>query len=88
MLYHAITSTVKCGKAGNIYNLRYLPPVVQTAKELMMTPEQVLARLNQMRKDFDDDKDSEEYQTLTHALLFLSYQMALFKQYMADANKK
>jgi len=28
-----------------------------------MTPEQVMARLNQMRKDlFDDDKESEEYQ--------------------------
>jgi hypothetical protein len=53
-----------------------------------MTPEQVLARLNQMRKDFDDDKESEEYQTLTHALLFVSYNMAAFKQYLQEANKK
>lgn len=52
-----------------------------------MTPEQVLARLNQMRKDFDDDKECEEYQALTHALLFLSYQMALFKQYLADSHQ-
>ena len=49
-----------------------------------MTTEQVLARLNQMRKDFDDDKESEEYQTLTHAMLFISYNMAMFKNYLQD----
>jgi hypothetical protein len=53
-----------------------------------MTPEQVLARLNQLRKDFDDDKEDENYQALTHALLFMSYQMSAFKQYMQEANKK
>jgi len=52
-----------------------------------MTPEQVLARLNQMRKEFDDDTESEEYQTLTHAMLFISYNMAAFKQYLQEANK-
>lgn len=53
-----------------------------------MTPEQVLARLNALRKDYEDDKDSEEYQVLTHALVFLSLQIAAFKQYLADANRK
>jgi hypothetical protein len=53
-----------------------------------MTPEQVLARLNQLRKEFDDDQEDETYQALTHALLFLSYQMSAFKQYMQEANKK
>ena len=53
-----------------------------------MTVEQVIARLNQMRKDFDDDKESEEYQALTHALLFVSYNMAAFKQYLQEASKK
>ena len=53
-----------------------------------MTPEQVMARLNQMRKDFDDDKESEEYQVLTHALLFISYNVAAFKQYLQEAKKK
>mgnify|MGYP000066257616 CR=1 FL=1 len=52
-----------------------------------MTPENVLARLNQLRKEFDDDKENEDYLALTHALLFLSYQMAAFKQYMAEANE-
>jgi hypothetical protein len=53
-----------------------------------MTAEQVIARLNILRKDYDDDKDSEEYQAITHAMLFLSYQMAAFKQYLRDADKK
>lgn len=53
-----------------------------------MTPEQVLARLNALRKDFEDDPDSEEYQVLTHALVFLSLQMAAFKEYLANAHKK
>jgi hypothetical protein len=53
-----------------------------------MTAEQILARLNALRKDYDDDEDSEDYQALTHALLFLSYQMAAFKQYLAEAEKK
>jgi hypothetical protein len=53
-----------------------------------MTPEQVLARLNALRKEYDDDPESEDYQALTHALLFISYQMAAFKQYIAEANKK
>jgi hypothetical protein len=50
-----------------------------------MTPEQVIARLNQMRKEFDEDE--EDYQVLTHALLFISYQMSAFKQYMRDAQR-
>ncbi len=53
-----------------------------------MTPEQVLARLNQLRKEYDDDKADETYQALNHALLFLSYQMGAFKQYIQEANKK
>ena len=53
-----------------------------------MTPEQLIARLNQMRKEFDDDKESEEYQALTHAVLFMSYNMATLKQYLQEANKK
>ena len=52
-----------------------------------MTPEQVIARLNQLRKEFDDDTEDENYLALTHALLFISYQMAAFKQYMTEADK-
>ena len=53
-----------------------------------MTPEQLIARLNQMRKEFDDDEESEEYQALTHAVLFMSYNMAMLKQYLQEAKKK
>ncbi len=53
-----------------------------------MTPEQVIARLNQLRKEFEDDKQDENYLALTHALLFISYQMAAFKQYLAEAKKR
>lgn len=53
-----------------------------------MTPENVIARLNQLRKDYDDDKESEDYLALTHALLFISYQMSAFKQYMAEAKQR
>lgn len=52
-----------------------------------MTAEQVIACLNTLRKDYDDDKESTEYQSLTHALLFVSYQLAGFKQYLAEAKK-
>jgi hypothetical protein len=52
-----------------------------------MTAEQVIARLNQLRKEFEDDPESEEYLALTHALLFISYQMAAFKQYLTDAGR-
>src|SRR5262249_60412366 len=56
--------------------------------EIAMTPEQVIARLNQLRKEFDDDKENEDYFALRHALLFISYQMATFKTYMQEASKK
>jgi hypothetical protein len=53
----------------------------------MLTPEQVLSRLNELRKDYqdDDDPDNEHYQALHHAFLFLSYQMEAFKRYMQEA---
>jgi hypothetical protein len=49
----------------------------------MLTAEQVLSRLNQMRKDYEPDE--EEYQALHHAMLFCSYQMALFQKYLQEA---
>ena len=52
-----------------------------------MTAEQVIAKLNQLRKEFDDDKEDETYLALTHALLFISYQMAAFKQYLQESKK-
>ena len=53
-----------------------------------MTAEQVIARLNQLRKEFDDDKEDENYLALTHAVLFVSYQMAAFKKYLVESAPK
>jgi hypothetical protein len=52
----------------------------------MLTPEQILARLNELRKEYqDDDGEDEHYLALHHAFLFLSYQMEAFKRYVAEA---
>jgi hypothetical protein len=55
----------------------------------MLTAEQLLAKLYELRKDYqdDDDPDNAEYQALHHAFLFLSYQMEAFKRYVQEAQK-
>lgn len=53
----------------------------------MLTPERVLAKLYELRKDYEDDPEDETYQALHHAFLFLSYQTAAFKQYLQEAQK-
>jgi hypothetical protein len=55
----------------------------------MLTPEQIMAKLYELRKEYqdDDDPDNEEYQALHHAFLFLSYQMDTFKRYVQEAQK-
>jgi hypothetical protein len=53
----------------------------------MLTVEQVLAKLYELRKDYADDPEDETYQALHHAFLFLSYQMGAFKQYLQEAQK-
>jgi hypothetical protein len=56
----------------------------------MLTVEQILSRLNELRKEYqdDDDPDNEDYLALHHAFLFLSYQMEAFKKYVAEVNAK
>ena len=54
----------------------------------MLTPEQLLSRINDLRKDYADDPEDETYQALHHAFLFMSYQVGLLKQYLAEAQKK
>lgn len=55
----------------------------------MLTAEQLLAKLYELRKDYqdDDDPENEHYQALHHAFLFLSYQMEAFKRYVQEAQK-
>jgi hypothetical protein len=56
----------------------------------MLSVEQILSRLNELRKDFQDDIDpeNEHYLALHHAFLFLSYNMEAFKKYVAQEQKK
>ena len=50
-----------------------------------MTADQLLARLYALRKDYADDPEDETYQALHHAFMFISYQMAAFKEYVEKA---
>lgn len=55
----------------------------------MMTPEQLLAKLYELRKDYqDDDEENEHYLALHHAFLFISYNMEAFKKYVQEAAGK
>jgi hypothetical protein len=53
----------------------------------MLTAEQVLAKLYELRKDYADDPEDPNYLALHHAFLFLSYQMDAFKKYLQEAQK-
>jgi hypothetical protein len=48
----------------------------------MPNADQLLARLYALRKDYADDPEDETYQALHHAFLFISYNMAAFKDYV------
>ncbi len=56
----------------------------------MPTVEQLLSKLNELRKDYqDDDEDNLEFLALHHAFLFISYNMGAFKDYVkAEADKQ
>ncbi len=56
----------------------------------MLTVEQILSRLNELRKDYqdDDDPEDEHFLALHHAFLFLSYNMDAFKKYVAEEQRK
>lgn len=54
----------------------------------MPTADQLLARLYVLRKDYADDPADETYQALHHVFMFVSYQMAAFRQYLDDERKK
>ena len=54
----------------------------------MPTPDQMLARLYALRKDYADDPEDETYQALHHTFMFISYQMAEFRAYVEEEQKK
>jgi hypothetical protein len=51
----------------------------------MLTAEQLLDKINKLRKDYADDPEDETYQALHHSFLFMSYQIGLLKAYLAEA---
>ena len=54
----------------------------------MMTAEQILAKLFELRRDYNDDEEDPMFQALTHACLFLSYRVGDFKKYLAEAGER
>jgi len=55
---------------------------------MSLTADQMLARLYALRKDYADDPEDETFQSLHHAFMFISYNMAGFKEYVAAEAKK
>jgi hypothetical protein len=54
----------------------------------VLNADQLLARLYALRKDYEDDPEDETYQALHHAFLFISYNMAAFKEYVQQQAEK
>ncbi|MFI4896427.1 MAG: hypothetical protein ACIARR_01220 [Phycisphaerales bacterium JB059] len=49
-----------------------------------MKAETMLAELNRLRQDLDEDKTDIEWLTLHHAFCFISYQMGAFQAYLDE----
>ncbi len=49
-----------------------------------MKAEAVLAKLNELRHDAEDDKTDLEYLAIHHAFCFLSYRMSEFQAYLDE----
>lgn len=52
-----------------------------------MRAEPILAKLNELRHDAEDDKTDMEYLALHHAFCFLSYKMAEFQKYLDETER-
>jgi len=53
-----------------------------------MNAEQILAKLNDLRKDYADDPEDETFRALQTAFLFISYNMTAFKDYVKSEATK
>lgn len=49
-----------------------------------MKAEPLLAKLNELRHEAEDDKTDIEYLTLHHTFCFISYKMGDFQKYLDD----
>jgi hypothetical protein len=51
----------------------------------MLAAEQLLDKINKLRKDYADDPEDETYLALHHAFLFMSYEIGPLKKYLEEA---
>lgn len=49
-----------------------------------MKAEPLLAKLNELRHEAEDDKTDVEYLALHHAFCFISYKMSEFQKYLDE----
>jgi hypothetical protein len=49
-----------------------------------MKAETILAELNRLRKDLDEDRSDIEWLTLHHAFCFVSYKIGDFQKYLDE----
>ncbi|GIK19264.1 MAG: hypothetical protein DYG93_05960 [Leptolyngbya sp. PLA2] len=49
-----------------------------------MKAETILAELNRLRKDLDEDPSDVEWLTLHHVFCFVSYKMGEFQKYLDE----
>ena len=54
----------------------------------LMKAEPLLAKLNELRHEAEDDKTDLEYLALHHAFCFLSYKMGEFQNYLNEVQEK
>lgn len=52
-----------------------------------MRAEPILAKLNELRHEAEDDKSDPEYLALHHAFCFISYKMAEFQKYLDEVTR-
>ena len=52
-----------------------------------MKAEPLLAKLNELRHEAEDDETDLEYLALHHAFCFISYKMAEFQKYLDEVEK-
>jgi hypothetical protein len=53
-----------------------------------MKAEPILAKLNELRHEAEDDKTDMEYLALHHAFCFISYKMSEFQKYLDEVAKQ
>ena len=56
-------------------------------RETPMKAEPLLAKLNELRHEAEDDKTDREYLALHHAFCFISYKMAEFQAYLNEVER-